>query len=169
MHMQLWGWIKSLARFFTMSLHPGPARSGLLIGPILAPTPCRPFVSSSLPIIGRHPFSVSIPLCASTGPVLGRCCQHQTSNGPVLAFVNDDYNCFSLNRSCITVLLFIQTYSHLYYKTGSLSVGVYVHKLLQDHWLDSLHFFMTLGKRSSQRSSSLGSVGYIKTQFYPTY
>ena len=26
-----------------------------------------------------------MPLCASTGPVLGRCCQHQTSTGPVLA------------------------------------------------------------------------------------
>ena len=26
-----------------------------------------------------------MPLCASTGPVLGRCCQHRTSTGPVLA------------------------------------------------------------------------------------
>ena len=25
-----------------------------------------------------------MPLCASTGPVLGRCCQHRTSTGPVL-------------------------------------------------------------------------------------
>jgi len=27
----------------------------------------------------------NIPLCASTGPVLVRCCQHLTSTGPVLA------------------------------------------------------------------------------------
>ena len=26
-----------------------------------------------------------MPLCASTGPVLGRYCQHRTSTGPVLA------------------------------------------------------------------------------------
>ena len=26
-----------------------------------------------------------MPLCASTGPVLGRCCQHRHSTGPVLA------------------------------------------------------------------------------------
>ena len=26
-----------------------------------------------------------MPLCASTGPVLGRRCQHRTSTGPVLA------------------------------------------------------------------------------------
>ena len=26
-----------------------------------------------------------MPLCASTGPVLGRCCQHRPSTGPVLA------------------------------------------------------------------------------------
>jgi len=30
-------------------------------------------------------FPVNMPLCASTGPVLARCCQHRTSTGPVLA------------------------------------------------------------------------------------
>ena len=28
---------------------------------------------------------IIMPWCASTGPVLGRCCQHRTSTGPVLA------------------------------------------------------------------------------------
>jgi len=28
---------------------------------------------------------VNMPLRAGTGPVLGRCCQHWTSTGPVLA------------------------------------------------------------------------------------
>ena len=28
---------------------------------------------------------INMPLCASTVPVLGRCCQHRTSTGPVLA------------------------------------------------------------------------------------
>ena len=29
--------------------------------------------------------SPKTPLCASTGPVLGRCCQHRPNTGPVLA------------------------------------------------------------------------------------
>ena len=28
---------------------------------------------------------INMSLCASTGPVLGRCCQHRNSTGPVLA------------------------------------------------------------------------------------
>jgi len=30
-------------------------------------------------------YPINMPLCASTGPVLVQCCQHQTSTGPVLA------------------------------------------------------------------------------------
>ena len=33
--------------------------------------------------MGSNP--IHMPLCASTGPVLGPCCQHRTSSGPVLA------------------------------------------------------------------------------------
>ena len=33
----------------------------------------------------RRAYPINMPLCASTGPVLVRCCQHPTSTGPVLA------------------------------------------------------------------------------------
>ena len=33
----------------------------------------------------QNTYPVNMPVCASTGPVLGRCCQHRTSTVPVLA------------------------------------------------------------------------------------
>ena len=40
---------------------------------------------TTLYLINIHHIPINIPVCASTGPVLGRCCQHRTSTGPVLA------------------------------------------------------------------------------------
>ena len=39
----------------------------------------------SVAITWLHVYPINMPLCASTGHVLGRCCQHRTSTGPVLA------------------------------------------------------------------------------------
>jgi len=40
-------------------------------------------------LLFTHPFlctsPITMPLCAITGPVLDRCCQHRTSTGPVMA------------------------------------------------------------------------------------
>ena len=33
----------------------------------------------------RHEVPAKMPVCASTGPALGRCCQHRTSTGPAPA------------------------------------------------------------------------------------
>ena len=47
-------------------------------------------LTASLPFpmethFGSWRFPVKMPLVASTGPVLVRCCQHRPSTGPVLA------------------------------------------------------------------------------------
>ena len=36
-------------------------------------------------LLSQASTPINMPLCASTGPVLLRCCQHRTSTGPVLA------------------------------------------------------------------------------------
>ena len=38
-------------------------------------------------LVRENRFPINMPLCASTGPALGRCWQHRTSTGPVLAHV----------------------------------------------------------------------------------
>ena len=67
-------------------------------------TLCISFVSSELRTRAHHP--VNMPVCASTGPVQGRCCQHRPITGPVPA-TNDMFTGHMPNTVYIASLLYL--------------------------------------------------------------